>query len=156
MEAHEIFHKNFAALIDAYKESGASQTSFAQIAGLSQGQVSNFYTGESYPTLPILDRIAKAFGVSLSDLFKNDRTPVAKPHVVTPREALKILEKLVVEKEKSPDLFDRIGPDLISRLTTANQDDLAFLRQYFEAADEARREIKAEMAEELSKKRKKT
>lgn len=68
MTQAEIFLKNFRTLFEAYKRSGGTQTTLAQAAGATQGQISHWLTG----TLPSIDKLpglARAFSVSVESFF---------------------------------------------------------------------------------------
>jgi ribosome-binding protein aMBF1 (putative translation factor) len=50
---------------------GWSQTRLAQEAGMTQSAVARFESGGTVPTLPVLQRLARALGVELDVRFKS-------------------------------------------------------------------------------------
>lgn len=50
---------------------GWSQTRLAQAAGMTQSAVARFEAGGTVPTLPVLERLAKALGVVLDVRFRS-------------------------------------------------------------------------------------
>lgn len=51
-----------------------SQTRLAKESGVSQTYISELEAGKSAPTIPIVMKLAKALGVSVSELLEEDRT----------------------------------------------------------------------------------
>jgi transcriptional regulator with XRE-family HTH domain len=66
-------------LFENFKKSGGSQAKLAELAGLTQAQISSYLRGEYPPSLESLDGLAKAFGVSVAELLKSDVPP--KPRI---------------------------------------------------------------------------
>lgn len=56
------------------KEKGWSINNLAMEAGLTQSTVNNLYARNSEPKLSTLRAICEAFGISLSDFFKEETT----------------------------------------------------------------------------------
>lgn len=54
------------------KARGMSQTSFASMCGLEQGQLSNYELGRFMPTIPLCERICRAVGINLPDFLRGD------------------------------------------------------------------------------------
>lgn len=52
------------------EQQGWSQTRLAQAAGMTQSAVARFEAGGTVPTLPVLERLAKALGVELDVRFR--------------------------------------------------------------------------------------
>lgn len=55
------------------KEFGWTEYMLAKESGLSQSTVSNFFTRNTIPTIPTLEKICKAFKISLSDFFLEEK-----------------------------------------------------------------------------------
>ncbi|MDK2895286.1 MAG: hypothetical protein PWQ98_1413 [Moorella sp. (in: firmicutes)] len=51
-----------------------SLTRLAKESGVSQTYISELEAGKSAPTIPIVMKLAKALGVSVSELLEEDRT----------------------------------------------------------------------------------
>lgn len=51
---------------------GFSQSAFASIADISQGQLCNYELGEHYPAIPVLERICRAGGLRMIDFWRAD------------------------------------------------------------------------------------
>lgn len=50
-------------------EKGLSLSELSRMSGVAKSHISNIESGEKYPTLPTLCKIAKALGVPAADLF---------------------------------------------------------------------------------------
>lgn len=75
MDEIASFRSNFAKLL---KESGLSNNAFAKKAGIAQPQITPYLNGDVSPSLDALQKIAKAFGLTISELFKTDAPPTAR------------------------------------------------------------------------------
>jgi transcriptional regulator with XRE-family HTH domain len=49
---------------------GLKQFELAKLAGVSGATISELINGKKMPTVPILQKVAKALGVTIADLFK--------------------------------------------------------------------------------------
>ena len=58
-----------AAVRDLREERGWSQVRLAQAAGMTQSAVARFEAGGTVPTLPVLERLARALDVDLAVRF---------------------------------------------------------------------------------------
>lgn len=85
MSVVEVFKKNLNALFD---QSKWSQRTFAEKAKITPAQANNYLNGENYPSLELLDRIAAAFGVEVSELLKSGDPP--KPRISSLAEDVRI------------------------------------------------------------------
>ncbi|MBL3587651.1 helix-turn-helix transcriptional regulator [Rhodovulum sulfidophilum] len=56
------------------RSQGLSQADLAELAGVEQPTISRIERGNDAVTLRVLRQVAMALGVSLSDLFSDDRT----------------------------------------------------------------------------------
>jgi len=55
------------------KMQGWSQARLAELASLSQAYISELEAGEKQPTLPIIQKLATALGVSVAELLEEQR-----------------------------------------------------------------------------------
>lgn len=51
------------------QERGWSEYRLAQVSGLNESTISNIYRRNTLPTIPTLEAICKAFGITLSQFF---------------------------------------------------------------------------------------
>ncbi|MBQ2989861.1 MAG: helix-turn-helix transcriptional regulator [Clostridia bacterium] len=80
--------KDILSAITQYRiERGWSEYQLAEHSGLPQTTISSWYRKNSLPSIPSLERICHAFGITLSQLFAEDDAPVT----LTP-EQKKLLE----------------------------------------------------------------
>ncbi|MDT0318505.1 helix-turn-helix domain-containing protein [Streptomyces millisiae] len=70
------------AVYDRRTELGLSQAELARRAGMTQPQISTIEGGDSLPTLPLLNRLAKALDAALTIALDGD----ASAFVFTPRQ----------------------------------------------------------------------
>ena len=62
--------KNILATITAHREArGWTEYQLAERSGLPQSTISSWYRKNMVPTVPSLERICMAFGITLSQLF---------------------------------------------------------------------------------------
>lgn len=62
--------KNILAVISAYREArGWTEYQLAERSGLPQSTISSWYRKNMVPTIPSLEKICAAFGITLSQLF---------------------------------------------------------------------------------------
>lgn len=57
------------------KARGMSQSQFAAMCGIEQGQLCNYEYGRIMPTIPLCERICEAVGIRVIDFLSEDRTP---------------------------------------------------------------------------------
>ena len=58
------------------KERGWSEYRLAKEAGLTQSTISGLYRKNNLPTIPTLESLCKAFGITLSQFFADGNLPV--------------------------------------------------------------------------------
>ncbi|AVX21635.1 Helix-turn-helix [Carboxydocella sporoproducens DSM 16521] len=64
----------FNARLKAIRKAlGLSQTRLAELSGVSQAYISELEAGCKQPTLTILDKLAKALGVSVAELLDEQK-----------------------------------------------------------------------------------
>jgi len=77
------------ATITKYRQQrGWTEYHLAEQSGLPQSTISSWYRKNMIPTIPSLEKICTAFGITLSQLFAGEDAPV----VLTP------MQKTLVEK----------------------------------------------------------
>ncbi len=70
--------KDILAVITAYREDrGWTEYQLAERAGLPQSTISSWYRKRMVPTVPSLEKICHAFGITLSQLFAEGQEAVA-------------------------------------------------------------------------------
>lgn len=70
--------KDILAVITSYREKRAwTEYKLAEKSGLPQSTISSWYKKNMIPTIPSLEKICKAFGITLSQLFAEGDTPVS-------------------------------------------------------------------------------
>lgn len=70
--------KDILATITAYREArGWTEYQLAERSGLPQSTISSWYRKNMLPTVPSLEKICQAFGITLSQLFTEGDAPVA-------------------------------------------------------------------------------
>jgi transcriptional regulator with XRE-family HTH domain len=70
--------KNILAAITNYRvERGWSEYQLAERSGLPQSTISSWYRKNMMPSIPSLEKICAAFGITLSQLFAEGDVPVA-------------------------------------------------------------------------------
>ena len=69
--------KDVLSAITEYRlERGWSEYQLAERSGLPQSTISSWYRKDIVPTVPSLEKICDAFGITLSQLFATDGIPV--------------------------------------------------------------------------------
>ena len=69
--------KDILAAITKYREDrGWTEYQLAEHSGLPQSTISSWYRKNMIPTVPSLDKICTAFGITLSQLFAEGDSPV--------------------------------------------------------------------------------
>ena len=70
--------KDILAAITSYREArGWSEYQLAERSGLPQSTISSWYRKNMIPTIPSLEKICVAFGITLSQLFAEGETTVS-------------------------------------------------------------------------------
>lgn len=70
--------KDVLAAIVAYREErGWTEYQLAEHSGLPQSTISSWYRKDMIPTIPSLEKICAAFGITLSQLFAEGNAPVS-------------------------------------------------------------------------------
>ena len=70
--------EDILATITAYRqERGWTEYQLAERSGLPQSTISSWYRKNMIPTIPSLEKICQAFGITLSQLFAEGETPVS-------------------------------------------------------------------------------
>ena len=90
--------KDILSTITAYRQArGWTEYQLSERSGLPQSTISSWYRKSMIPTVPSLEKICEAFGITLSQLFAADDTPVA----LTPkqREMLNRWDRLNEEQQ---------------------------------------------------------
>lgn len=57
------------------KARGMSQSQFAAMCGIEQGQLCNYECGRIMPTIPLCERICEAVGIRVIDFLSEDKAP---------------------------------------------------------------------------------
>ena len=63
------------------QERGWSEYRLAQVSGLNESTISNIYRRNTLPTIPTLEAICKAFGITLSQFFAESDMVEVTPDV---------------------------------------------------------------------------
>ena len=70
--------KDILAVITANREArGWTEYQLAELSGLPQSTISSWYRKAMIPTVPSLEKICHAFGITLSQLFAEGDSPVS-------------------------------------------------------------------------------
>ena len=70
--------KDILATITEYREErGWTEYQLAEHSGLPQSTISSWYRKNMMPTIPSLEKICTAFGITLSQLFAEGDVPVS-------------------------------------------------------------------------------
>ena len=70
--------KDILATITEYREDrGWTEYQLAEHSGLPQSTISSWYRKNMVPTIPSLEKICSAFGITLSQLFAEGDVPVS-------------------------------------------------------------------------------
>ena len=69
--------KNILSVITAHRETrGWTEYELAERSGLPQSTISSWYHKDMVPSVPSLEKICAAFGITLSQLFAEENTAV--------------------------------------------------------------------------------
>lgn len=139
------------------KERGdLSQKKLAAISGVSFRTIQNVESEISDSGAFSLVSLADALGCTVDELVRKNLTTKASPTVESLSKIISDQEKRLQEFEIKTRVLSRISPDLINRLSSADEDQLRRIARLFEIDEEAQREADAEaLAERNSQKRKK-
>ncbi len=70
--------KDILAVITANREArGWTEYQLAERSGLPQSTISSWYRKNMIPTVPSLEKICRAFGITMAQLFAEGETPVS-------------------------------------------------------------------------------
>ena len=70
--------KDILATITEYRQArGWTEYQLAEHSGLPQSTISSWYRKNMIPTVPSLEKICNAFGITLSQLFATEDAPVS-------------------------------------------------------------------------------
>ena len=70
--------KDILAAITEYRmERGWTEYQLAERSGLPQSTISSWYRKNMVPSIPSLNKICVAFGITMSQLFSEDDSPVS-------------------------------------------------------------------------------
>ena len=70
--------KDILATITQYRQArGWTEYQLAEKSGLPQSTISSWYRKNMIPTVPSLEKICNAFGITLSQLFATEDAPVS-------------------------------------------------------------------------------
>ena len=70
--------KDILSVITEHREArGWTEYQLAERSGLPQSTISSWYRKNIIPTVPSLEKICSAFGITLSQLFSEDDAPVS-------------------------------------------------------------------------------
>ena len=95
-----IILKNILAAISNYREErGWTEYQLAERSGLPQSTISSWYRKNMVPTVPSLEKICQAFGITLSQLFAEGDAPVALTD--SQRALLEQWDKLTKEQQNA-------------------------------------------------------
>ena len=90
--------KDILGVITQYREDrGWTEYQLAEHSGLPQSTISSWYRKNMVPTIPSLEKICNAFGITLSQLFAEGNTPVSLTN--SQQELLKHWSKLTEEQQ---------------------------------------------------------
>ena len=85
-------------LVDLCEKRGLTKYRLAQLTGMSQTAIGSIISKESIPTIPTLEKLCRAFGITLAQFFSNEES---HPNLTeTQREILMIWDSLDIEERK--------------------------------------------------------
>ena len=92
--------KDILSAITTYRQArGWSEYQLAERSGLPQSTISSWYRKRMVPTVPSLEKICAAFGITLSQLFAEGGEPVSL--TTCQRELLERWSRLDPEQQKA-------------------------------------------------------
>ena len=90
--------KDILATITTYREErGWTEYQLAEKSGLPQSTISSWYRKNMIPTIPSLEKICSAFGITLSQLFAEGEAPVSL--TISQRKLLESWSRLTEEQQ---------------------------------------------------------
>ena len=90
--------KDVLSVITEYRQArGWTEYQLAEHSGLPQSTISSWYRKNMVPTLPSLEKICTAFGVTLSQLFAEEEEPISL--TATQKKLLECWAKLNEEQQ---------------------------------------------------------
>lgn len=93
--------KDILGVIAAYREArGWTEYQLAERSGLPQSTISSWYRKNMVPTLPSLEKICHAFGITMSQLFAEGESPVSLT-----RAQIELLERWDRLDKRQQDVF---------------------------------------------------
>lgn len=97
--------KNILETITKYRlERGWTEYQLAERSGLPQSTISSWYRNDMVPSVPSLEKICNAFGITLSQLFAEDDAPVT----LTRSQKILLEKWSKLNKEQQDILFELI------------------------------------------------
>lgn len=97
--------KNILETITKYRlERGWTEYQLAERSGLPQSTISSWYRKDMVPSVPSLEKICNAFGITLSQLFAEDDAPVT----LTRSQKILLEKWSKLNKEQQDILFELI------------------------------------------------
>ena len=92
--------KDILGTIAIYRqERGWTEYQLAERSGLPQSTISSWYRKNMVPTVPSLEKVCAAFGITLSQLFAQDGEPVTL--TVAQRKLLDRWDRLDTEQQEA-------------------------------------------------------
>lgn len=92
--------KDILTAITAYREErNWSEYQLAERSGLPQSTISSWYRKNMVPSIPSLEKICSAFGITLSQLFAEGDAPVALTD--SQKKLLKCWSRLSAEQQEA-------------------------------------------------------
>ena len=90
--------KDILTTINKYREErGWTEYQLAEQSGLPQSTISSWYRKNMVPTVPSLEKICSAFGITLSQLFAEGEVPVSLTE--SQRKLLEVWARLTEEQQ---------------------------------------------------------
>ena len=90
--------KDILTTINKYREErGWTEYQLAERSGLPQSTISSWYRKIMVPTVPSLEKICNAFGITLSQLFAEGEAPVSL--TISQRKLLESWSRLTEEQQ---------------------------------------------------------
>ena len=119
------------------KQSGMSSKQIAEATNLPERTVSRIFAGESdHPYADTLDRIVKALGYDLGDIFADTEVIVASPKLVEIKDAVGVVEAerdlTIVENEMLKSKVAALTTEIeFLKMELQHKDELLALHNYY-------------------------